>query len=215
LHKIAFFTIFETKQAYMSNWSKIWKILTTPVNTPKPKEHTPTSIIPAVQCNPSSSRDHWLTVHVALASMREFQECNSDHTLLKKAENLRNIIEELKGLSGQSNYSAILKKGINEFETNWRTTITPQEFEHLEHPDKMDIDEMIREKYCSLASNYRRYWESAIAQLVRKSAILKRRQYLIEDIDRFIDGLPIKYPEVVSELEKYKAFNLKQIESPE
>ena len=164
---------------------------------------------------PSSSRDHWLTVHVALASMREFQECNSDHTLLKKAENLRNIIEELKGLSGQSNYSAILKKGINEFETNWRTTITPQEFEHLEHPDKMDIDEMIREKYCSLASNYRRYWESAIAQLVRKSAILKRRQYLIEDIDRFIDGLPIKYPEVVSELEKYKAFNLKQIESPE
>ena len=199
----------------MSNWIKIWKILTTPVNTPKPKEHTPTSITPAVQCNPSSSRDHWLTVHVALASMREFQECNSDHTLLKKAENLRNIIEELKGLSGQSNYSAILKKGINEFETNWRTTITPQEFEHLEHPDKMDIDEMIREKYCSLASNYRRYWESAIAQLVRKSAILKRRQYLIEDIDRFIDGLPIKYPEVVSELEKYKAFNLKQIESPE
>lgn len=89
----------------MSNWSKIWKILTTPVNTPKPKEHTPTSITPAVQCNPSSSRDHWLTVHVALASMREFQECNSDHTLLKKAENLRNIIEELKGLSGQSNYS--------------------------------------------------------------------------------------------------------------
>lgn len=48
-----------------------------------------------------------------------------------------------------------------------------------------------------------------------RSAILKRRQYLIEDIDRFIDGLPIKYPEVVSELEKYKAFNLKQIESPE
>ena len=110
--------------------------------------------------------------------MREFQECNSDHTLLKKAENLRNIIEELKGLSGQSNYSAILKKGINEFETNWRTTITPQEFEHLEHPDKMDIDEMIREKYCSLASNYRRYWESAIAQLVfrQESSPLQNRK---------------------------------------
>ena len=87
----------------MSNWSKIWKILTTPVNTPKPKEHTPTSITPAVQCNPSSSRDHWLTVHVALASMLEFQQFHSTHTLRQTAENLRTMIANIKWLSGLSN----------------------------------------------------------------------------------------------------------------
>lgn len=147
--------------------------------------------------------------------MREFQECSSYHPMQENAENLRNIVEELRNLARQPYYPAILKKGVLEFEKNWETKIAADELERIEHPDAINVENLIYEKYHTLAQDYRNYWEDAIAQLVRKSAIQKRRKYLVEDIDRFINALPVNYPEILDELEKYKAFNLVKIENLE
>lgn len=84
---------------------------------------------------------------------------------------------------------------------------------YLSDPSGFDFEAFKLEALRDFFSNYRPKWESAISDLVRKSAIVKRRRYLVEKIGEllaFVDENRIEGCR--EELEEYRQLNLDELQ---
>lgn len=84
------------------------------------------------------------------------------------------------------------------------------------HPDTFDVKKFKEGLYDTFFRDYRAYWENAILNLVRKSAIINRRKYLVERIDEFMQFLHEQDIQKFDKLlQDYRQFNLDELQKLE
>lgn len=200
----------------MKSWSEIWQWLITPMGKVPQAAQVQLDDLREQKRSLAAARvlnnQKWLTVHVAMASLREFRECSSYHNVDRRAQDVDDNWRELTLMFSKPGYLDVVNKAVDEFSKGWNTKVTEDEMQFLQHPDTIDVRCLVGEKYLFLAQSYQPYWEGAISALVRKHAITSRRKYLVDDIDAFIDCLGGQYPEAVEILRKYQAFNQQELD---
>lgn len=101
---------------------------------------------------------------------------------------------------------------------------TPEEMEKRKvlfeqyaiHPDTFDMKKFKEGLYDTFFRDYRAYWEKAISNLVRKSAIINRRKYLVERIEEFMQFLHEQDIQKFDKLlQDYRQFNLDELQKLE
>lgn len=94
-------------------------------------------------------RYQWLTVHIALATLRQFAEC-SQYKLEVHIKELKSAFSDLIKISQLPSYTDAVTQGIKEFETNWQTSVTDQEKDFVQNPQRSTLNKIIKQKQVSL-----------------------------------------------------------------
>ena len=90
-------------------------------------------------------RYQWLTVHIALATLRQLTEC-SPYKIEAHIQELKTAFSDLTKISKLPSYTDAVMQGIKEFETNWQTTITPQERQFVNSPQRSELTHIIKQR---------------------------------------------------------------------
>lgn len=91
--------------------------------------------------------------------------------------------------------------------------LTDEQRAFVAQPDEADIPQFKAECVRSCMMDFRPYWEDAISNLKQNAAKMKRRRYLIEQIDSMIPvAESFVLNDVVAELSDYRQFNENELE---
>ena len=82
--------------------------------------------------------------------------------------------------------------------------------------EKFDFNAVLKKSFTTYFDNYPIYWEAQILELKQTAAKIKRRQYLVEQIDEFIRFMDsIGHSSYNKKLTDYKNFNLARLQKLE
>ena len=135
--------------------------------------------------------------------------CTHLEHINKYVSELKTAKDELIRLSLDKRFPVSLGNAIKEHKKfGWELS---QDAKHLTlNPKSIDVSAIEKERVYDIVANYRPYWESVVGALSRKSAIVKRRQYLVESLNAMIPLL-VAYPDLAQELRLYLDFNKERL----
>lgn len=157
-------------------------------------------------------RVKWLAIHAALAVYSNFntQTGQPDEAGCKQLEEAH---AEVCALVGDKDFDKALKLAKEEYNKSHTGRITKDMLHFVTEPASFNVQKMIADKWNTYMLGYRDYWESQIAQLVRKHTIGNRGRYLVRCIEENL--LPkaheLGLADAAKALQEYRKYNLSQL----
>jgi len=145
-------------------------------------------------------------IFCGLNNIKDLHEATHLTTIEKALKEVRESIVILKSISDLPNYKDLIKKTKAQYrEQNKPETIKNYQSSFINSPSDFDVENYTRQKYIELVNNFISYWDIQISNLKMKSAIIKRRIYLVEQSDLMIFILKgYCFDDLVIKMEEYK-----------
>lgn len=154
-------------------------------------------------------REKWLSVHVALSVLENCMECDmpSEHNFseLKKSK------AELLAFIKDERFDEYISKAETEFVENGHN-LTTELKNFVRNPNSINPEELYTAKWEAYMLDFPIYWEQRISLLKSKSAIKKRREYLLEKTAELLEKAHALHLEnSYKVLSEYISFNEKEL----
>jgi len=154
-------------------------------------------------------RSNTLTVRVTACAYLDFIQSDYYYNLHKLYNNLIDLQNELIILSKSKRYPLYVKKAKKGMKIDGYL-MSSKLSSFLSNPN-VSMTPILKRKQEEILSNYKIYWENAISGLRQDAAIIKRRKYLIDDIDKLLPIISKNNPEFIDEFINYRTYNIEQI----
>ena len=155
-------------------------------------------------------RDRVHTVFGAMAVYGDFESSSPvSYPADKDCEDLLEAADKIKEMASDADYSKVVEAAKKEYEKVRCCKPNAEQLRFVSNPDEFDVHRMICRRWSEYAHAYKNYWEEQIASLKRKSAVEKRRNYLVDTIHgRLIPKLrSLGLNDEAVELEQYAKYN--------
>jgi len=153
-------------------------------------------------------------IFIGLYSIKYLHEANHASNIEKYLIDVSDSINELKSRCKMTNYDQLVKAVIKQYKKDIKPDkVSDYQIRFIESPLSFDILNFRREKYVEFISYFITYWDVQISYLKMKSAIIKRRNYLIEQCDLMINILKsYSYNDLIIKLEDFKIYQKSKLE---
>lgn len=142
-------------------------------------------------------------IYVFIAYFVEYSNIKSFYDIRNSLSKFKEELSSYKSYLKSPHFQECLSKTIKEYEKQNDITFSNEFICQLENPETITIDE--HSLYRNAATYFKEYWDAVLNSYKRRNAYANRLDYLIENLNRFINDPNIsQYKDVINLLEDYK-----------